>query len=502
MSRADAPCVRGPQRRCARVGEHGLTLVELLVALLILGVILAAGASSLINFSRTSAVNVARVQGSAYLTSLHESLQGVPWHRAAIYEDELTATETLQAFDELDADHDVPTFDLEASPPTWDGEPIVTMPAPDNSDCPPSDPECARRPFVPRPFDQVEIDGRDFDVFQLVTQRGAVANIDDPELKRFVTVVRWELLGRTFIETFESQRAATPAELSQLVPADVRQFLVAPNVIELDDGNANSHPITVMARFRPGSGQSAVLRIPTEGGGITELDPANEISEFDSGVNAARAFEWVIAPGGLAFDPCPDGELCTREVEVIGQGPAGNLTGRRSVTLVAEEFAIGDPRPTVDEVFVLNVVPTGDLHVGVDDGISEDVLCGSVTMQADVTFPEADLDASFDANNPDAAGVRVRGYFTSGLGPQYIPMQYVIGSVSSETLDGVTRYSYRYELELPAGAESPWLLGTGDSYKDRFFVIARSAHSDRSSTYEPSQGVLTIEKPGSGQCPS
>ena len=66
----------------SRSPEAGFSLIELMAAMLILGVILSAMASALISFSVTTVTNERRVQATAFLTRQHEQLQSISWDRA------------------------------------------------------------------------------------------------------------------------------------------------------------------------------------------------------------------------------------------------------------------------------------------------------------------------------------------------------------------------------------------------------------------------------------
>ena len=218
--------------------HEGLTLVEMLVAIFLLGVLLTASASALIGFSRQAAVNERRVQATALLNQLHEQLQTIPWDEAAVYEDELGPLEVLGA-------------DLSADPPTLDGDLIVLLDGPDNSDCPVAAPDCGRLPLVPATQQALVIDGREYEVLQAVTW--VDRNGDGVgDVKRFTTAVTWSVLGRDYLETFQSERAPTAAEIAIVTPPEVVQFSVTPESAALDEDGALVDGLTINARFDRG----------------------------------------------------------------------------------------------------------------------------------------------------------------------------------------------------------------------------------------------------------
>ncbi len=206
-----------------------MSLVEVLVALLLLGVVLSAAASSLIQFSRTATDNERRVQATALMNRLHEELQALPWEDAVVYEDELA---------ELLADGDLDGLD-EGPPWTLDHQELVTLPAPSGEG----------RPAVPEVWETVTIDDRDYDIIRLVTWSDR-----DPSIKRFITIVQWRLYDRVYEERFFSERAPTGTEAGDPERPRVVQFQVGPSPMGLVDLGAdqpaqNADDILVTVRF-------------------------------------------------------------------------------------------------------------------------------------------------------------------------------------------------------------------------------------------------------------
>jgi prepilin-type N-terminal cleavage/methylation domain-containing protein len=234
-------------RRTVRTDESGLTLVELVVAMMLLGVILSAAAAALINFAGATHDNERRVQSTAVMNGLHENLQGVPWNDAGIYEDEVPALVAVGA--------------TTGSTPEFEGREIVTIPPPDD-ECPPDEPGCARSSTVPRAHytipneSETSPDGREYEIYQIVTWEGT----GGAEVKRFTTIVRWEVRGRTVTERFDSERAASAGEAGDPTLPRVIQFQVGPTPMELVDvtegdlagKDLNSKPITIAVRFSEG----------------------------------------------------------------------------------------------------------------------------------------------------------------------------------------------------------------------------------------------------------
>lgn len=219
-------------------GQAAFTLVEMIVAIFILGVLLAASASAFIGFSRQAAVNERRVQATALLNQLHEELQTIPWDQAALYEDELGPLVQLGA-------------DLAVDPPTLDGDSLVLLEPPDNSDCPIDKPECGRLPLVPHTEQSLVIDGREYTVLQAVAW--VDRNADGVgDVKQFTTAVTWSVLGGDHVETFQSQRAPTAAEVAIVTPPEVIQFSVTPDSPALAADGILDDELVITARFDRG----------------------------------------------------------------------------------------------------------------------------------------------------------------------------------------------------------------------------------------------------------
>lgn len=485
-----APTPLVPRRRCVPgVGpivetrtdraNSGVTLVELLVALGILSVVLTAVAASLISFTQQSAVNEHRVQATAYLTSLHENLQAIPWNRVALYDEEYPALEEVG----VDLSGPVPQYQGEGMD---EPEDLVTIPGPVNEGCPDSDPECGRLAYVPRATDTVTIDGREFELFQIVTER-SVGGEGEPNIRRFITIVRWTMLGRDFEEVFQSERAPTPAERAEAAEPDVRLFLFSPRRVELDENGFNRDTIEVFARFQPGI-SSAQIQIPTVGGTTTlELDP---VDEFGTGTDDARGFALTLESrdyeeeeGGFQF---LEGE---QTVQLFGSGELGSIEfpGGFPIDVIPydpDNEVLDRDQPTVD---VLDPTAPITIEVGTIDGVDEDRICSDVTFKVDATGDPEDIGEVGDEED----GLRVTSYF-SGDRFQSRSMDLELWSEADVAAE--------FWLTLQRGDRSPWLVEPGEQYTDRFYFIAGAGIEGRTSAHVGS-GLLTISKPDNSACP-
>ena len=322
-----------------------MTLIELMMAMLILGVLLSATAASLVAFSRTSAVNERRVQATAYLNELHENLQTIPWDRAALYDDEIDALDGFGG-------------DSTATPPTFDGDLLVLLDAPDYSICPSTDPDCARAPFVPFVEFDITIDGRRYDV------RQAISWIDrdgdgSGDVKRFTTVVSWEVLGQTYEQRFESERAPTASEVAVVTPPEVVQFTVTPDAALLDDDGLLVDGLAIAARFDRGI-TSAELRYASLDGGVVgnrtlTLTP----TLYESALPVA--FAGSIPAGSRSFPVGPT------SFELVGFHALGTIEQVTSVEFLPPGSVPATPPPVVTSVTPLRttaVVGNNGVHIG------------------------------------------------------------------------------------------------------------------------------------------
>jgi len=200
---------RGSHDRNADQG--GFTLAELLVAMLIIGIVFAGAASALINLTKASVNNERRVQATALAMELHEAFQAMPWGDAVLYEEEVAALSGLAEMSEDGA--------------TWNDSPIVTI-----------DESCSNAERGCEWLDAVTVDGRDYRVQRVITWAERAAGSDEA-IKRFTTIVRWDVLGRPVKQRLDSERAGTFIDLG-IDPEATPTFDVVPSSVQVDaDGH-------------------------------------------------------------------------------------------------------------------------------------------------------------------------------------------------------------------------------------------------------------------------
>jgi hypothetical protein len=323
-----------------------------MVAFFLLAVILAAAAASLITLTRSAHDNERRVQATALMNRLHEELQALPWWDAVVYDGELGPL----------AD---PTSGIGATPsgtPTHiDGRELVRIIGPDPVGCSYGETGCNRRQRVPEAHFTIEIDGIEYEVFQAVSWADGASQV-----KRFTTVVRWEVLGRVIEERFESERAATAAEAGDPTLPRVIQFQVGPSPMRLVTPDAttidrNEQAIEVVVRFSEAV-DSAELRFYTVKDPATDASGQVQLEEravtmtptvYDTATGKPVAFATTISALAYRF---PDGQRTFRAIGSLG----GDLfTGRTSMefydgTLPAtpdpgSDDGGGEPEPDPEE---------------------------------------------------------------------------------------------------------------------------------------------------------
>ena len=454
-----------------RASEDAMTLVEVLVAILILGVILAGVAASLITSARASVTNERRVQSTAYLTSEHEDLQAIPWAQAALYEEEVGDLKDMASYPFLgDLDLDL---DLDSVPPTFEGEPIATIPGPSLT---------GRLFFVPEPVStgvQIGTDEREYDIVRVVSER--------PEgTKRFTTFVSWDVMGRTVTQRFDSERAPTPAELAELEREGVLQFLISPRPIEVDvDGIPDAGP-TIVARFAEPMDSAVVTFLPpvdaSNGEPQTITLSGDGILRHHSGDSRDVLFSNVDDlsedAGSLDVAVTDADELIVLdavgewEVELVGDRSDGDDV---VVTTTIEVEAAIDPELARPEVTSVEAVVGGSLTDPAGVGIfnlNPFRLCQSVEVTVGVEW-----------NGLDPVGAAVIASY-AGVTSQ---------SVTMDTTDDQT-----YGATFLAGSLSPWLPPEGGQFMDRFWIVAVDA--DNRPSLLQSSNPLTFEHVA-GECP-
>ena len=438
--------MRGERRRAAAPRrEDGLTIVEMLVALIILGIVFSAVGAALVNLTRASVTSERRVQATAILTELHERLQALDWDFAVVYEEEMALLDEV-------GDYEAP---VGGSPATFDGEELVSVEA----GCSPIDPPECGNPSVPRVF-QAELegaDGRTYEVYQAVTwaDRDGVA---PRTTKRFTTIVSWKFLGREVTQRLESERTPTGAEQPDGEQSIGVAFDVIPSSVQLDDGGFLAQDMTldvifpvsdlagvtgeVSVTFRDSNGDD--VRFVLEQMGSTRV--FREVVEFDE---AAPVGPFDLPGQSVLIEWTQDGVARSSNFQV-------SFVEEPTETEVKPEIitnSLTESRVTVDigKIFALG---------------SADRLCQTLTLQVDVEGLE------------EGGGVIALYNPASAASMSFNPPE-----------GGVTGSGDTFTQSFAAGTLSPWSPTTDQPIPDVFRVYAVSAGGTEVSSVENSETV-------------
>jgi type II secretory pathway pseudopilin PulG len=469
-----------------------MSLVEVLVAILLLGIILSASASSLIQFSRTAADNERRVQATALLNRLHEEMQALPWGDAVLYDDELQ--DLLDTFeDETEGGEWTGTSALEGlqyDGTAWyfEGEEVVVLPGPGTD---------GRRTAVPTVHepDGIVVDGRDYEVVRLITW-----NQRDPEIKRFTTIVRWQVLDRMYEERFESTRAATANEAGDPTRPRVIQFQVGPSPTPLEadgpDQDTNVQPLDIVVRFSSPVDRAEVRFYSVESLPVNEGDPPVLAlrSTGDLTVDITQdggnvGFSGTIGANAYVF---PTG---SRTFQVIGYLGVDEFTGTTSV-----EFTGGSVPAVSDPDEDGNVEPVPDPEEPTDPGDqgdppAEDVSFGSVTVSpAAVCTDKDDLFVSNVTVEVNVAGMTPDDYVVT------VTYQVPGNETRTEALEPVgdpatiSSAGHTFRRVFVAGQSHGFVLTNNQSHTTFFTVTASRSSDGQSAGPTQSTSALMVTK--------
>jgi prepilin-type N-terminal cleavage/methylation domain-containing protein len=430
--------------RRAWIRDDGLTLIELLVAILLLGIIFSGAAAAFINLSRASVSNERRVQATALMTELHEEFQALPWDDAAVYEGELA---------DLDEVGDLQLAALE-----WESMPLATLQA----GCDLTLPDC-RIDSVPKTRESVPVDGRSYEVFRAITWSPRVLGSDET-IKRLTTVVRWEVLGRTLETRLESERAGLSEELG-IDPTQTPAFDPLPSSVQLDENGRNDQTFRLDAIF-PNEMLSGLgtVRAALKTYGDVELVVPLQQSVLNPGI-----FRKEFTLGELRIDPDElDQTVQLAELRYVSGGITQTMDTPITFVPWDDTAPVDDFTGTVTSVVALPVT----VIVGTRGAGTTTEFCDDFTLTANVD------------------GVRATDYVIARFNPS--------GS-ADERLTSISSTLYRHTWKTKEA--SPWKPPPGPTgITDTFRVSVVSGVSSKEST--PVDQTITIKRTAkaNGKC--
>ena len=187
MADRSAPSFRDRAR-----ADEGLTLVEMMVAIIIIGVILTTLASVLTTTLRTIVHNERETAATALAQQEVERLQAAPWEEAGLLEGEVAAPP--------------PDWAARVASGTFDGEELALITSPEGATSRP-----AQAPVLESDRDDLDMDTFDFTVHRYVTWVDRTAD-GLPETRRFIVVVSWSVLGGDRELSASGERSPTQDE--------------------------------------------------------------------------------------------------------------------------------------------------------------------------------------------------------------------------------------------------------------------------------------------------
>jgi prepilin-type N-terminal cleavage/methylation domain-containing protein len=455
-----------------REDESGLTLIELMVSMVLLSIILAAAASSLITFSRATVENERRVQATALLNRLHEELQSVPWFDAAVYTSEADALDPILG--------------------VLGGRELVEMPGPSLVGCGVDELDCNRRDRVPRPYLTPEIDGRQYEVWQAITWADA-----SQQAKRFTTVVRWTNLDDVLEEVFESERTATAAEAGDPTLPRVIQFSIGPSPVDLDGGGLATEPLDVIVRFSQGV-DTATLKfysVTSAPGDPVQLEERTlsltpTIFENSKGVE----YQGTVPAGAYAFTKGP------RTFRAVGMLAGDPYEGSASVT-----FQNG-PFPATADPDAPDGVGTGDDggdDDGDDGGTGEEPPPTPVAITSPPTVSPALVcqDANQRFDTAVTIQVSVRGMTNED---HNVALEYTAGGqtrtevMQPVNVGAIDHTGSTFRKVLAAGQDHGFVVSNGNKTETSFTVFATRNSDGGSAGPVVSTTKLEVREKGKG----
>lgn len=301
-----------PTRSCS---QDGLSLVEMMVALLLLGIILSAAAASILSFVREASANERRVQATAAITRLHEDFQTVPYQLTALYQSDVAVLEGLADIEGFDG------IDTSGPQPEFEERPIRTMP--DGSERDPRVPMGYRVGTLNEILEaepDEELLGADaeddheaddgpaaqdiYEIVQVVTEIDRSGDgIED--VRRLTTIVGWTWLGRPYVQRMDSERAATYFEAGD--PSEARAFLTAPLRVLVDGDGALLTDLELVGTFTTTMDVATVevgyerLEATVDADGNEQVTVVDETMTLSPVVGSTTRFTGSV-PSGTRFD--------------------------------------------------------------------------------------------------------------------------------------------------------------------------------------------------------
>ena len=423
----------------------------MLVALLLVGIIFAAAASALINLSRASVANERRVQATALMTELHESFQAMSWDAALLYPEEVDQLDPLDEYDVVDG------------APSFEGQPIALF----DGDCDPSE-EC-RWDEVPRPFEIVTVDGRDYEVYRIVTEVDR-AGTSEAEIKRLTTFVRFSVLGRWVEQQLDSERAATSAEIG-LPPDGGPSFNIIPSTVPIDADGRHTASVRLDAVFPSAmspSVQNVTATLQTKTGELV-------LDDFEPVLLAEMVRRYVLAVGHVEAGIPVEFPTGTQNVVWTYEYQSQGFTATTPLTFEHDPLA----GPSDFDGRIDSVIPTaGPIRVARQGGGSSTnySLCDDLTVGV------------FASNVEQEDGDQVRAEYTPDDG-------------SATSVELLPKGGGLYSHTFAAGSPSHWWPPQNGTTTEVFVISARGGLETPPPNSPSMELTVQFQLLGGNKCP-
>lgn len=307
--------------------EVGISLVEMMVAIIIVGIALTALSSSLISSLHAVARAEEETTSTALANEVLEQFQALDFRKVALYHGEAQAV-------------------FGAGVTHVGGEPLVLIP-----DATPRDPD------VLRPSRLVERNGTEFTVETAVTwlddatDGSGAGDADGPEdVKHVVATIRWSpLRGSTRSVVVEARRTPTPGDL-------ILEGTISPDVVRLSDAPEGKNAVAFTINARTDRRFNSI-KVTFETRGSTPSSPIYA-TRFLTTSDAGFTWSATVLANTMAFN---NGEtLFTFE----GTPVAGSTVTVTDRVLFLHDISIPDVTvtdSTADTDAIVTVAPSGAL---------------------------------------------------------------------------------------------------------------------------------------------
>lgn len=226
--------------RRAHEDQAGVSLVELLMAGVILAIVMSALAATLISMLQQTSRNEQDVRATALAQQAVEEMRVAEWDSAVLYEDETAADAgdpariRWRSRVAVDGDGDL----------ALDGEKLVLVPGPPATRTPAS----VTPADIPYPTQTISTGGIDYHIDRYVV---FTTRVKPNDTRLFVTYVSWVDRFETLRQVrFEAERVPTPEEAAATDDGlRILYFVVNPDPVDLKPSNGKPEaPINVVVR--------------------------------------------------------------------------------------------------------------------------------------------------------------------------------------------------------------------------------------------------------------